>query len=62
MEHCHICGGPSRTLAEDDDVGTETDQEKEYRLMWKFTNRHLDGNMLTPEEWEWLKRRGLVRY
>ena len=37
----------------------ETDQEKEYRLMAKYVDRE---QTLTPEEHDFLRRRGLVRY
>ena len=37
----------------------ESDQEKEYRLMAKYSDRE---QTLTEEEFEFLKRRGCVRY
>ena len=42
-----------------DEMATESDQDREYRLMLKYTSH---GETLTPEEFEFLKRRGCVRY
>ena len=42
-----------------DEMYTESDQDREYRLMLKYTSH---DETLTPEEFEFLKRRGCVRY
>lgn len=41
------------------EMATESDQDREYRLMLKYTSH---GETLTPEEFDFLKRRGCVRY
>ena len=42
-----------------EEMATESDQDVEHRLMLKYTSH---GETLTPEEFEFLKRRGCVRY
>lgn len=56
--HIHIDYAPTKApqVAEEP---TESDQEKEYRLMAKYANRE---DTLTEEEHNFLKRRGCVRY
>ena len=59
--HIHFDGyAPQKPpqVAEEPGEG-ESDQEKEYRLMAKYANKE---ETLTPEEFEFLKRRGCVRY
>ena len=59
--HIHFDGyaphKPPQAAAESNEA--ESDQEKEYRLMAKYSDRE---ETLTPEEFEFLKRRGCVRY
>ena len=42
-----------------DEMATESDQDREYRLMLKYSDK---SETLTPEEFDFLKRRGCVRY
>ena len=42
-----------------DEPSTESDQDREYRLMLKYSDK---SETLTPEEFDFLKRRGCVRY
>ena len=56
--HLDAHGTPSRLQATDEDAGMETDQDVERRLMRVYS----DGGTLTPEEFDFLKRRGCVRY
>lgn len=42
-----------------EEMATESDQDREYRLMVKYTSHE---ETLTDEEFDFLKRRGCVRY
>ena len=62
--HVHVdqFGGmkpPQGSLTGRDEMYDESDQDREYRLMLKYTNQN---ETLTDEEFEFLKRRGCVRY
>lgn len=62
--HLHFDGfGPTQppqaSLTGRDEMATESDQDREYRLMLKYTSHE---ETLTPEEFDFLKRRGAVRY
>ena len=63
--HIHVGDGfgttkpPQGSLTGPDEMATESDQDREYRLMLKYTSH---GETLTPEEFDFLKRRGCVRY
>lgn len=62
--HVHLdqYGGmkpPQAGLTGRDEMGDESDQDREYRLMLKYTSH---DETLTQEEFDFLRRRGCVRY
>jgi len=60
--HVHFHGErkpPQAALTGKDEMATESDQDREYRLMLKYSDK---SETLTPEEFDFLKRRGCVRY
>ena len=60
--HVHFHGErkpPQAALTGHDEMATESDQDREYRLMLKYSDK---SETLTPEEFDFLKRRGCVRY
>lgn len=50
---------PQASLVGREEMADESDQDREHRLMLKYTSQ---GETLTEEEFEFLKRRGCVRY
>ena len=59
--HVHLDGYAPVKPAQVEEAAepAESDQDKEYRLMAKYADKE---QTLTDEEWEFLKRRGCVRY
>ena len=58
--HIHFDGyAPQKPAQAAEAIDGETDQEKEYRLMAKYVDRE---QTLTPEEYDFLRRRGAVGY
>ena len=59
--HVHLDGYAPVKPAQVEEIAepAESDQDKEYRLMAKYADRN---STLTEEEFEFLKRRGCVRY
>lgn len=56
--HLHMAGFAPAQPAAAEEMDEQEDRDKEYRLCQVFT----DGGTLTPEEFDFLKRRGLIRY
>ena len=60
--HIHIYLGtmkpPQASGLGHEEMSDESDQDREHRLMHAYTN----GGTLTMEEFDFLKRRGCVRY
>ena len=50
---------PQGSLTGHEEMVTESDQEREYRLMQKYSDK---SQTLTQEEFDFLTRRGCVRY
>lgn len=57
--HIHIEGYAPVQPAQVSQEPMESEQDKEYRLMAKYADKE---QTLTDEEFEFLKRRGCVRY
>ena len=58
--HIHFGGmqGPQASGLGSNEMADESDEDREFRLMRTYT----EGGTLTPEEFDFLKRRGCVRY
>ena len=57
--HIHFDGYAPHKPPQVAEESMESDQEKEYRLMAKYADK---DQTLTEEEFDFLKRRGAVRY
>ena len=58
--HVHVDGyGPTRQSQVSEEPLEESEEDKEFRLMAKYSDK---SQTLTPEEFDFLKRRGCVRY